>query len=353
MIPLSPHDRAGIDATIDAAFDRLDARIAPLAGDIRPLAGAMRRAAAGGKRFRPALVAAAYRACGGESPAADGVYEVATAFELLHTAFVIHDDVIDRDTERRGSPNVSGEFATLARDQGADAAGAALLGEAAAILAGDVLLHEATRTVSLADVPVATRAALLALLDDAVLVSAAGELADVANAVRQDFPEAADLLVATHDKTAVYSFASPLRAGALLAGSSDATDAALARAGGLAGLAFQLVDDLIGAFAPASRAGRAEGADLRAAKRTPLVALARESPSWAQVDDALSLAWSGPVAVRDAQRALDASGARRRMTVLIEHTLADARVAAADEALPAQATLLLAQLCDAIQERVP
>ncbi|MDL5350602.1 polyprenyl synthetase family protein [Microbacterium sp. zg-YB36] len=353
MIALETVDRTGIDEAIDAAFDRLDARIAPLSGDIRPLAGAMRRAAAGGKRFRPALVAAAYRACGGETPAADGVYEIAAAFELLHTAFVIHDDVIDRDTERRGTPNIAGEFAVLARDQGADAAGAALLGETAGILAGDVLLHEATRTVSLTDLPAASRAAVLDLLDDAVLVSAAGELADVANTVRRDYPDADEVLAATHDKTAVYSFASPLRAGALLAGSSGATDAALQRAGGLAGLAFQLVDDLIGAFAPAARAGRVEGADLRAAKRTPLVALARESPSWAQVDVALSLAWTGPVAVRHAQQALDASGARRRLVVLVEHTLADARAAAADEALPAQATLLLAQLCDAIQRRIP
>ena len=353
MITLPPPDRAAIDAAIDSAFDRLDARVAPLAGDVRTLIQAMRRAAAGGKRFRPALVAAAYRANGGDAPAAAGVFEVAAAFELLHTAFVIHDDVIDRDTERRGAPNVTGEFATLARDTGADDAGATLLGDAAGILAGDVLLHEAARMIALTELPAATRAALLDLLDDAVLVSAAGELADVAHAVRRDCPDAADLLAATHDKTAVYSFAAPLRAGALLAGAGAATDAALGRAGALAGLAFQLVDDLIGAFASAGDAGRAEGADLRAAKRTPLVALARDSASWALVDDALALAWTGPLAVRDAQRALDASGARGRLVVLVEDTLADARIAAADEALPGDMTLLLAQLCDAIQKRIP
>ncbi len=352
MIALPAEDRAAIDAAIDAAFDRLDARLASLSGDMRPLGGAMRRAAAGGKRFRPALVVASHRACG-DDVVGDAVYEVAAAFELLHTAFVIHDDVIDRDTERRGEPNVSGEFATRARDQGIGEADAAQLGEAAAILAGDVLLHEATRMIALVDVPSATRAALLDLLNDAVLVSAAGELSDVTNAVRRDCPDTSELLVATHDKTAVYSFAAPLRAGALLASAPAATEAALGRAGGLAGLAFQLVDDLIGAFAPAARAGRAEGADLREAKRTPLVALARESPVWSQVDDAIALAWTGPVAVREAQRVLDASGARERLVVLVQNTLADARAAAAHEALPARATVLLAHVCDAIGARIP
>ncbi|MCR2812046.1 polyprenyl synthetase family protein [Microbacterium sp. zg.Y1090] len=352
MIPLSAQDRACIDGAIDAAFDRLDSRLESLTGDMRPLAGAMRRAAAGGKRFRPALVVAAYRACGGEAPG-DPVFQVAAAFELLHTAFVVHDDVIDRDTERRGEPNVAGEFAARARAQGVPDTGANLLGETAGILAGDVLLHEATRMIALAELPSAARAALLDLLDDAVLVSAAGELSDVSNAVRQDCPDTAELLVTTHDKTAVYSFAAPLRAGAALAGAPAATDAALGRSGALAGLAFQLVDDLIGAFSPAAQAGRAEGADLRAAKRTPLVSLARESAAWTQVDDAIALAWTGPVAVRDAQRALDASGARTRLVELVQGTLAEARVAAADDALPSPATLLLAQLCDAIGARIP
>jgi len=352
VITLSAEDRSAIDGAIGAAFDRLDARLSTLSADMRPLGGAMRRAAAGGKRFRPALVVASHRACTAGTPG-DAVFEVAAAFELLHTAFVIHDDVIDRDTERRGTPNVAGEFAARAREQGISDAEATRLGEAAAILAGDVLLHEATRMIALADVPSPTRAALLELLHDAVLVSAAGELSDVSNAVRRDCPDTSELLVATHDKTAVYSFAAPLRAGALLASAPAATEAALGRAGGLAGLAFQLVDDLIGAFAPAAHAGRAEGADLREAKRTPLVALARESAVWSQVDEAIALAWTGPVAVRQAQRALAASGARGRLEALVKTTLADARVAAADDALPAPATMLLAQVCDAIGARIP
>ena len=112
----------------------------------------------------------------------------------------------------------AGEFRVRARARGADAAGAALLGDAAAILAGDLLLHEASRLI--APRRRARRqcaSGLFGLLDDAIYVSAAGELADVENAVMPDYAEAEAIFDATFNKTAVYSFSAPLCAGALLA----------------------------------------------------------------------------------------------------------------------------------------
>ncbi len=129
--------------------------------------------------------------------------------------------------------------------------------------------------------------------------------------------------------------------------------AALERAGGHLGLAFQLADDLIGAFGSPAQAGRAAGGDLREAKRTPLIALARESSMWNRVSDALAVAHTGPIAVREAQQALDDSGARTRLLALVDRTLAEARDAASDPALPAAARTLVAQLAHAIAERVP
>ena len=353
MIALPQAPAAAIEKAIDDAIARIQTRCDTQGGAAGALGDAIARAAGGGKRFRPALVAAAFEACGGQAPHHPALYPVAAAFELLHTAFVVHDDVIDHDTVRRGIPNVSGEFRLRARSQGADASGEALLGDAAAILAGDLLLHEAVRLVALADVGAAARAALLDLLDDAVLISAAGELADVEHAVVRDCAEPDALLTAAHNKTAVYSFSAPLSAGAVLAGAPAPVVAALDRAGGHLGLAFQLADDLIGAFGSSVQAGRAEGGDLREAKRTPLIALARESANWDRVSDALAVAYTGPIAVRDAQRALDESGARTRLLALVDRTLAEARDAASDPALPASARALVADLAHAIGERVP
>lgn len=356
MIDLAPAPaaRAGIDHAIDAALARMSERLGAADPAAGALSDAIRRATGGGKRFRPALVVAAFHALGGRADETPALYPVAAAFELLHTAFVVHDDVIDHDTERRGLPNVAGEFRARARARGADAAGAALLGDAAAILAGDVLLHEATRTVALLDLTAETRADLFALIDEAVLVSAAGELADVENSITAGRGSDSDrILITTANKTAVYSFSAPLEAGAVLAGAATGSRLALRRIGQHLGLAFQLVDDLIGAFGPATLAGKDEGADLREAKQTPLIALARESDAWPEVSRALSDARTGPVAVRAAQRALAASGARERLERLVDDTLEDARAIADASLLPDAARAMLVDLTDAVRERIP
>lgn len=351
MIPLAA--RPAIDEAIDDALARVRSRAESLGGGFPALAAAITRAAAGGKRFRPALVSAAFDAFGGHPDANRGLYSVAAAFELLHTAFVVHDDVIDHDIVRRGIPNVAGEFRMRGRRSGADAAGAAQLGDAAAILAGDLLLHEAIRLVALADVDTPTRERLLALVDDAVFVSAAGELADVEHSVAAELAEPADILDAAFNKTAVYSFSAPLTAGAVMAGASAPALEVLDRAGGRLGLAYQLVDDLIGAFGSSVQAGRDAGVDLRESKRTPLVALASQTSQWARVSDALALAHTGPVAVRAAQIALEQSGARVRLRHVIFDTLDDVRTAADDEALTPDAAALLRELADGIERRIP
>lgn len=355
MIALAtaPAARAAIDGAIDDSLARLEDRLARLDASADALAGAIRRAAGGGKRFRPTLVVAAYETLG-PGPDVAAVYPVAAAFELLHTAFVVHDDVIDHDVQRRGVLNIGGEFRARARSRGADAAGANLLGDAAAILAGDLLLHEAVRLVASAEVPSQTRAELLGLIEDAVVVSAAGELADVENAVVADDGVPSDaILVATANKTAVYSFSAPLEAGAVLAGAPTDARLALRRFGQRLGLAFQLVDDLIGAFGPADVAGRGEGGDLREAKRTPLIALARESERWPEVSSALARAHTGPVAVRAAQQALAASGARDRLEHLVGETLEEARGLVVDSLLPDANRAMLLDLVEAVRERVP
>ena len=115
----------------------------------RALWEAMTDAADGGKRVRPDLLQATYEAFGGNRP--EVARQVGDAIELLHTAFVMHDDVIDHDLSRRGRPNVSGAFEARGRAAGAGAARARRYGQAAGILAGDLALVGATRLVATAD----------------------------------------------------------------------------------------------------------------------------------------------------------------------------------------------------------
>ncbi len=353
VIALDAPSRERVDAAITAALSRLEQRSARLGDGAAALGAAARAAAADGKRLRPALLVAAFRAFDGDADRQPGVWDVAAALELLHTAFVVHDDLIDGDVERRGAPNVGGRFRIRARDYGADPRQAAAVGDAAAVLAGDLLLFEASRLVATAAIDEGARAAMFDLFDEAMLVSAAGELADVEHAARADCPGTDALLSAAHDKTATYSFEAPLLAGAILAGAPDAARQPLAAAAADLGLAFQLVDDLIGTFGTRRQAGRAPGADLREAKRTPLIALARDTASWPQVSSALAVAHTGPIAVRRAQRELEASGARDDLVALVTDRLRRARGHAASPELPAAAVTLLATVAAAIEGRIP
>jgi geranylgeranyl diphosphate synthase type II len=353
ILPAAPTAREEIEDAIETALERLEHRMIPQGEGARALASAIRRATTGGKRFRPLLVAAAYDTLDGGAVPLSGLYQVAAAFELLHTAFVVHDDVIDHDLERRGIPNISGEFRQRGIDKGADDHGAALLGDAAGILAGDLLLHEAGRLVALADIPAKMRATLMTLVEDAVLVSAAGELADVENAVSAGDVDPMTVLKATRDKTAVYSFSAPLQAGAVMADADDAVQHALERFGERLGIAYQLIDDLIGAFGSTAVSGKDEGCDLREAKKTHLISLARETENWPEVSEALAQAHTGPVAIRAAQAALSASGARLALERLVYDTLEEATLIVTGSTLPSSCQMMLLDLVDSVTERVP
>lgn len=353
MISLSVLARREIDDALDLALARLRARSAALGEAAAALGEATAAAATGGKRLRPALVVAAFEAFGGDAVRTPALWRVAAAFELMHAAFVVHDDLIDGDVERRGIPNVVGRFRDRAQNRGGDEDAARALGAAAAVLAGDLLLFEATRLIATAPVAAPQRAALFVLLDDALLVSAAGELSDVEQTIGAALPPTDSLLRTARDKTAFYSFRAPLAAGALLAGATDDERAALEAAGSEIGVAFQLADDLIGTFGSRAEAGREPGADLRASKRTPLIAFAAETEAWPQVASALAITHTGPIAVARAQEELAASGARERAVELITETLRSARTRAADAALPRDAVVLLAALAGAVEDRIP
>ncbi|MBB2974751.1 geranylgeranyl diphosphate synthase type II [Microbacterium endophyticum] len=354
MITLThSEDLTLVDRAIDGAIDRICERSRAYGESAQALAEAIRRAALGGKRFRPLLVSASFNAFGGNAAAEDGMPAIAAAFELLHTAFVVHDDVIDHDTMRRGQLNIAGTFSARAQSQGANLAGSLLFGEAAAILAGDLLLHEANRLVALAPLRGDARTKIIDLIDDAVFVSAVGELSDVENSVTGKSTRTESLIATAHDKTAVYSFSSPLRAGALLAGADEAAIAAVGKAGSSLGLAFQLVDDLIGAFGTQQQAGREPGADLRESKQTALIALARQTTAWPRVSAALSQAHTGPVAVREAQHAIAESGARDELMNLVIRTIRTAREQSEASALPPRVEALLADIANAVEERIP
>jgi geranylgeranyl diphosphate synthase, type II len=277
-----PDDRqARVDAVLSRYFSVARRRAEPLGAEYVRLWERLEANTIGGKRVRPRMVLAAYESLGGgelESGACVGA-----AFELLHTALIVHDDVIDHDFVRRGVPNISGSYRDAARAAGAPEAVAEHRGMSASVIAGDLALMGAYRLIDRSGVDGATRTRLLDVMDEALFASAAGELIDVDFSWLPDVPDVDDIVHMERLKTAVYSFECPLQAGAILAGASDETVTTLGDFGRDMGIAYQLVDDLLGVFGREEETGKSASGDLREGKRTVLIAYASAKQGWDEV----------------------------------------------------------------------
>ncbi|MFE4589841.1 family 2 encapsulin nanocompartment cargo protein polyprenyl transferase [Streptomyces laurentii] len=204
-----------------------------------------------GKAIRPALVLAAARALGGDPGPAVGA---AAAVELAHNFTLLHDDIVDEDPTRRHRPTAWAVF-----------------GLADALLAGDAMSALALRL--LAEDPHPAAAPALARLADCVVELCAGQQTDCALERRppHEVSVAEVTVMATAKTGALLGCACAL--GALYAGADEEAVAAMDAFGREAGLAFQLIDDLIGIWGDPGRTGKPAGADLMAHKKSlPVVA---------------------------------------------------------------------------------
>ncbi|MDX1716284.1 MAG: polyprenyl synthetase family protein [Anderseniella sp.] len=201
----------------------------------------------GGKRLRPMLTIASARMCG----YAQGNYHVdlATAVEFMHTATLLHDDVVDESDLRRGR-----RTARL------------IWGNQASVLVGDYLLGQAFRIM------VGTKSLeALAVLSDAASVIAEGEVMQLAAAHNTATTEDAYMKV-INAKTAAL-FAAAAEVGAIVAERNNAEREALESYGRNLGIAFQLVDDALDYSGKQAQLGKSVGDDFREGKITLPVVL--------------------------------------------------------------------------------
>jgi len=227
------------------------------------------------------MVFAAYQSLGGED--FEAAAYVGAAFELLHTALIVHDDVIDHDFVRRGVANISGVYRDLAVVKGTTADVAEHAGVSAAVIAGDLALFNSYRLIDKSGVADDVRARLLEVMDEALFASAAGELIDIDFSIDPSMPAVDDILLMERLKTAVYSFECPLQAGAILAGADDDIVATLGEFGREIGIAYQLVDDLLGVFGSEAETGKTTLGDLREGKRTVMISYATTTADWEKI----------------------------------------------------------------------
>lgn len=252
----------------------------------------------GGKRTRPALVNLGYRMV--RDDADPRALDIGCAFELLHTALVMHDDIIDQDFIRRGQPTLSAHYRDAALARGKSTAAAEHIGNAAALLAGDALIATAIQVLNAACTELANRERIVEVFHTAIQHSAAGELDDVLFSADLESASLDDVLCMHRLKTAAYSFEAPLVTGALFGQASDDVVGQLSRLANLLGSCYQIIDDVLGTFGDAAQTGKPNDSDLCEGKVTVLIALTEAVESAAPVVQG----WRDGHVSNDAMRAL-------------------------------------------------
>jgi geranylgeranyl pyrophosphate synthase len=264
----------GLSAIVDRGGQVLARRMADIEAHLQrvseeagaPLGGYARATiAAGGKRLRPLLVVLAAESAGGPPPTAEGekaLLRAAAAVELVHSATLVHDDVIDGAQLRRGRPTV-----------------AEVGGREAAVGTGDLLFSRAFAELALNHDVLQLRA-----LSDASSSLANGELLQREDAYAAEVPVERYMLRCELKTAALFEAA--CRLGALLAvqGSAALADALGAFARRI-GLAFQLLDDVLDVSGPVERTGKPRGTDLLDGTVTLPLILARQRDARLAMDD--------------------------------------------------------------------
>ncbi len=254
----------------------------------------------GGKRIRPELLIVSYLAGGGKD--VSKTYEVAAAFELIHTASLIHDDITDDPTLRRRRPAPHRRY-----------------GLSRALVAGDYIFAKSFELLAGASEDVSLAIA------EAAVSTAEGEHVELmlsfdANVTREQHIEIMRMKTAS-------IFAAAAKVGGIMAGMDTEDLAAMETFGENMGLAFQVTDDVLDLEPSAALTGKPSGMDLREGRMNTVIYTALEklegqdrdtvvrvfmasSPSTKDVENALALVRgteAGGIAIMEAQRYLDAA----------------------------------------------
>ncbi|MBU2044974.1 MAG: polyprenyl synthetase family protein [Candidatus Omnitrophica bacterium] len=219
-----------------------------------------------GKRIRPIMFTVGYLGFA-KKPTA-GIYQAALSIELLHDFMLIHDDIIDKSSIRRGKPSMHKVFDTHLKNY----KNIKFNGQDLAILAGDVIYALAMETFLAIKENMARKQLALKKFIQAALHTGAGEFIELLTGLKRIEQVSKNDIYKIYDyKTAGYTFSTPLASGAILAGANLKETNRLFKYGIYLGRAFQIKDDILGMFASQAKIGKSTLSDLQEAKKTLLV----------------------------------------------------------------------------------
>jgi geranylgeranyl diphosphate synthase, type I len=301
---------ARLDAYLSAERDRWSSFDPDLAGPIDEI---RRLVLSGGKRLRPAFCYWGFVGAGGD-PLDSHVVDAGAALELLHVFALFHDDVMDDASSRRGAPTTHTTYAADHAREGW-AGESRRFGEGVAILVGDLAFVYADQLLHHAPPPA------WAIWNELRIELNVGQFLDIAGSVQRvrDVVKAERIC---RYKSGKYTIERPLHLGAVLA-APDRRDELLPGLSGYGlplGDAFQMRDDVMGAFGDQALTGKPVGGDLREGKPTPLLAraVAAATPAQAAVLDRVGAPDLTDAEVADIQQAIVDTGALAALEAHIE-----------------------------------
>ncbi|HWQ59711.1 MAG TPA: polyprenyl synthetase family protein [Candidatus Fimivivens sp.] len=257
--------------------EHLDAAIKEAAKDDELVSGALTEVRdmilAGGKRLRAALMCAGYFAAGGTDE--ERILRASMSIELVHAFLLIHDDVIDRDGLRHGRESLHARYARIGRSVFQREGDAVHFGDSIAIIVGDMVAALGNDLIFRSGFPHDRVFRSLSELQRIVSFTVIGQAMDISFEFRAGIGRE-DILRMYEYKTAKYTVEGPLTLGALLAGADDGIVAALGKYAVPTGVAFQIRDDILGAFGTQEKLGKPVGSDIEEGKRTLPVLFALE-----------------------------------------------------------------------------
>jgi len=218
-----------------------------------------------GKMVRGGLVVLGYQTFG-RQPVSHNVIKAAAAMEIMHSSLLIHDDIMDNDTIRRGQPTMHHYYTSIGKRE--KLSHPEQFGLSAGICLGDIGFFLSQEIIGRIKVDYAKHIKLNSFFVNEVIKVGSAQLYEMFNTISPKVITRDEVFAVYLHKTARYTFSLPLMLGAMLAGTSKEGIKKLEKLGELMGLVFQFQDDILGMFGQEKTLGKNVGSDMRERKKT-------------------------------------------------------------------------------------
>ncbi len=246
-----------VNSEIQTILEKWQEEVKKIHPQLVPFIDAFAKACSGGKRIRGFLVKAGFDLV---SPKENkDIFKVAAAIEIMHTAILVHDDIIDKSPLRRGQPTV---YKTFGGDH---------YGISQAISVGDAGFFLAVQLVSESSFLPELKTEAIRCFVRGMKITTLGELLDVTLSQKKSKKRESDVISITLLKTAQYTFISPLQIGAILGGAKGEVLTKISDFGKNIGISFQIQDDILGVFGEEKIVGKSVFSDIEEGKNTLLI----------------------------------------------------------------------------------